>query len=64
MISTVLTEEKGVPEEMNEYLIFSSSVFANEQSIYKIKKSDATEIFKLLLKWSTKDWGQNYEARP
>ena len=63
-LSTILTKEKGTSEEFDDYLIFSTSVFANEQSIYKIKKSDSPKIVELLRKWSTKDWGENYETRP
>lgn len=63
-LSTILTSEANSSEPLNDYLIFSTSVFANKQSIYKIKKTDAPKLVELLKKWSTKDWGTNYEARP
>ncbi len=63
-LSAILTSEENSSEPLNDYLIFSTSVFANQQSIYKIKKSDAPKLVELLKKWSRNDWGNNYEARP
>ncbi len=63
-ISLILTEEVDQKEDLNAYIVVSTSVFANENTIYKIKKSDANKIVEILSQFSVKDWGSNYEERP
>jgi len=60
----IILEDSDVSEKLNEFVEVNISVFANEASIYLIKKTDLDQLIKILTDFSKKDWGDNYEENP
>ncbi|HLK28526.1 MAG TPA: hypothetical protein VKT28_08095 [Puia sp.] len=63
-ITILLTEEKNKKEKLMDYAEVNISIYANEPTVYLIKKTSLKKTIDIFNKFVTKDWGTNYETRP
>ncbi|AFM02774.1 hypothetical protein Fleli_0285 [Bernardetia litoralis DSM 6794] len=63
-IQMIINKEKDVDEPLNDFVIVSTSKFANQPTIYYVEKNKINKIVKSLTELSNKDWKEYYEKRP
>ncbi len=63
-ISMILNKEKNVEEPLNNYVIVSTSIYANQPTVYYVEKSKVKGLVKALTKFSKRNWKDDYEKNP
>ena len=63
-ISMILTKEENVDEPLYDYVIVSTSIFANQPTVYYVEKKNVAKLVKSLKEFSKRDWKENYEENP
>ncbi len=63
-IQIIINKENDIDEPLNDFVIVSTSQFANQPTVYYVEKNKVKKIIEVLTKFSKKDWRNEYEERP
>jgi hypothetical protein len=63
-ISMIINKEKNVEEPLNNFVIVSTSIFANQPTVYYVEKNKVKKLVYKLTEFSKRDWKDKYEKNP
>jgi len=63
-ISMILNKENNIDEPLNDYVIVSTSIFANQPTVYYVEKKNVMKLVESLKEFSKRDWKENFEKNP
>ena len=63
-ITMIINKENNIDEPLDNYIIVSTSIFANQPTVYYVAKDKVKKLVQTLTEFANRDWKDEYEKKP